>query len=552
MNEWLDCIQFVAFGYKANTVAKVNETCTHLNSSNNNNLNTNNDNNLHLNGKSMNKDQEEENLLYCSVDSPEVFRVKISESEAAKRCGLQSSTQSNEVWYYLILTSVSAALADETAPFKKGRTLYTWPYRHIRRYGCTKDGFSFEAGRKCQSGDGLFAFITKEGNEIFHSIGSHVNNLKASTHATPVTQALSDSISTNSSVKGEKDFCKEHEYFRNETRSILPAQTNTTIISIKNTHFETKEPLKRHSMQHFTQSGQKLIKMPVVRSKTVDDSQVLRAIPAIVSKTSTKIESEEKVKPLPPVTKPPRKCKSPEIECSHLIGLPAIPRQEPSDPLYEDPIFVSREELFGLKSDENIYCETDGKQTNTSSSIKASIISKSEGNIEISSQPANSVSKITSAIRSLFSNSFSNSNGKKSIKVNSMDKKVSCSSSTSSYSSMSSGPSNNSNPSTPQVDTRGDNQFHVQIVNCAKISNVDSKANVVTPVSEKESESKRPKSEPIIENEYANVPSILNNASLIEEGCKTLTEPHHYLQNDVEYARVVRKVGTDFISRAEV
>ncbi|XP_074596542.1 uncharacterized protein LOC141851669 isoform X2 [Brevipalpus obovatus] len=124
-----------------------------------------------LNG-SLNR--QEENTLYSSIDVPEVFRVKILESEATQRCKLTT-----EAHYYLILTPTSVSMAEEVRPAQRcGKILWTWPYRNIRRYGCTKEGFSLEAGRKCSSGEGLFAFISSEGTAIFKCVASHVNNLK--------------------------------------------------------------------------------------------------------------------------------------------------------------------------------------------------------------------------------------------------------------------------------------------------------------------------------------------------------------------------------------
>ncbi|XP_053822241.1 docking protein 2 [Vidua chalybeata] len=48
--------------------------------------------------------------------------------------------------------------------------LSSWPYRFLRRFGRDKVTFSFEAGRRCASGEGNFEFDTRQGNEIFQAI----------------------------------------------------------------------------------------------------------------------------------------------------------------------------------------------------------------------------------------------------------------------------------------------------------------------------------------------------------------------------------------------
>ena len=39
-----------------------------------------------------------------------------------------------------------------------GSSLLSWPYKHIRRYGMEGNSFKFEAGTKCDSGEGRFSF----------------------------------------------------------------------------------------------------------------------------------------------------------------------------------------------------------------------------------------------------------------------------------------------------------------------------------------------------------------------------------------------------------
>ena len=50
--------------------------------------------------------------------------------------------------------------------------LYEWPFEKIRRYGKDTGTFTFESGRKCQTGEGLFILNTVQGDEIFEMVRS--------------------------------------------------------------------------------------------------------------------------------------------------------------------------------------------------------------------------------------------------------------------------------------------------------------------------------------------------------------------------------------------
>lgn len=98
----------------------------------------------------------EDNDLYCSSGEG-VFSVKLHASDASKRCGLEP------INYTLVLTSTAIQLRSST----DNKLLCTWPYCYIRRYGHKEGKFTFEAGRKCETGDGTFLLEHCNQQEIF-------------------------------------------------------------------------------------------------------------------------------------------------------------------------------------------------------------------------------------------------------------------------------------------------------------------------------------------------------------------------------------------------
>ena len=64
-----------------------------------------------------------------------------------------------------------------------------WPLKYLRKYGCDGDVFSFETGRKCPGGEGLYAFRTKKASELFELVDRNINqgNLQPPSNLSPVT-----------------------------------------------------------------------------------------------------------------------------------------------------------------------------------------------------------------------------------------------------------------------------------------------------------------------------------------------------------------------------
>lgn len=110
---------------------------------------------------------DEDNALYCSFGEG-VFSVKMCPSEASTRCGFEP------IRYLLLLTSSAIELRD----LNDNRLFATWPYRYIRRYGYRQGKFTFEAGRKCDTGEGIFHLEHPNQSEIFKCLSLKMKTMK--------------------------------------------------------------------------------------------------------------------------------------------------------------------------------------------------------------------------------------------------------------------------------------------------------------------------------------------------------------------------------------
>ncbi|XP_031698164.1 docking protein 2-like, partial [Anarrhichthys ocellatus] len=91
------------------------------------------------------------------------FRVCVRRTEASDRCRLKGDGFLRADVETLLLLG------------KTGDVVSTWPYRYLRRFGRDKSTFSFEAGRRCESGEGSFEFDTKQGNFLFQAVETAIN-----------------------------------------------------------------------------------------------------------------------------------------------------------------------------------------------------------------------------------------------------------------------------------------------------------------------------------------------------------------------------------------
>uniref|UniRef100_A0A8C5UGB2 Docking protein 3 n=1 Tax=Malurus cyaneus samueli TaxID=2593467 RepID=A0A8C5UGB2_9PASS len=105
----------------------------------------------------------EENSLYSSWQDLTEFLVLVVQTDAATRCGLHGH-------YLLSALPQSLTLKDP----QSRQPLLTWPYPFLRKFGQDQALFSFEAGRRSDSGEGTFTFSTPRAPELCRAVAAAI------------------------------------------------------------------------------------------------------------------------------------------------------------------------------------------------------------------------------------------------------------------------------------------------------------------------------------------------------------------------------------------
>lgn len=82
--------------------------------------------------------------------------------------------------------------ANDLVLYQRGRPPVRWPLRGLRRYGFDAHLFSFESGRRCPTGSGIYAFKCHRAEALFNALQECIQNSGA---ASAMTTTISSSAS---------------------------------------------------------------------------------------------------------------------------------------------------------------------------------------------------------------------------------------------------------------------------------------------------------------------------------------------------------------------
>lgn len=106
---------------------------------------------------------------------------------------------------------------DDLIYFKPSKFPTRWPLNYIRRYGCIQDGqkFVFEVGRKCETGQAIYAFHLSRGAELVEKLSEKIENQMANSPA----GSGGHSDENNNTVSRKLLSCASGSQRRNESGS---------------------------------------------------------------------------------------------------------------------------------------------------------------------------------------------------------------------------------------------------------------------------------------------------------------------------------------------
>ncbi|KAI1286887.1 Fibroblast growth factor receptor substrate 2 [Halotydeus destructor] len=81
---------------------------------------------------------------------------------------------------------------------QRGKSSILWPLRSLRRYGFDSELFSFECGRRCQTGPGIYAFRCSQAEQLFNALQEAIQSCSSTNFPTATGTGF---MSTNSLIE---------------------------------------------------------------------------------------------------------------------------------------------------------------------------------------------------------------------------------------------------------------------------------------------------------------------------------------------------------------
>ncbi|XP_060524450.1 docking protein 2 [Cylas formicarius] len=268
---------------------------------------------------------EEDNELYCS-SAEGVFYVKLHPSPASQRCNLDSTN------YILVLTSNAVQLRN----MSDNKLLYNWPYCYIRKYGYKQGRFTFEAGRKCDSGEGIFYLEHPNQQEIFRSLANKMKSMKK----------LLSGESTSSLL--EAGDLQLQAAINNEAGSRSPLPASLSVASLADTNISS-----RSHISHFEIDSQSIASLVRPKPKKPPRKTVSQKPVAPIPSPRRNADSQSVYEPI---------CRYDTVEqrsdAWKTMGVEDINHTEQANSDEDDPEYMSwghvKKELDNLKPDRTL------------------------------------------------------------------------------------------------------------------------------------------------------------------------------------------------------
>lgn len=253
LKHWVEALQSVAFKDKGSTLTRADSV------------------------------REKENDLYCTSYSDGIFTVNLLASDATL---LKNTIEPKTYTLQLTATEIQLKHLDIN-----GVTLIAkWPYRYIRKYGFRDGKFTFEAGRKCDTGEGEVKFQHSNPGDVFRCMSAKMKSMKKLING------------DNSSSLD----CSEHQLnaalcMEAGSRSPLPPSPNQN-------YAESNQSQNSHLLHGFLSSTDSLNNLSMNTTSTTSSIQpvVMKITPCKPPRKSIPTAADSSVKPRNDAPTPPK------------------------------------------------------------------------------------------------------------------------------------------------------------------------------------------------------------------------------------------------------